>query len=149
YPQTADRKAKILVKMTANNSHNVTVDGNKLYIDVKGSASAGDTLLAPAAAAKPAPAPAQVETPPPALLTAEPKAVEAKPTPVTTPQVAKESEAPKPVAPKMEVPAPAAPVASATPATEVKDVRVDQNDVILVGNGAFQYDAFELSNPQR
>src|SRR5262249_38321085 len=54
FPQTDGQKAKIIVKMTAFGPHEVTADGNKLYIDIESAPSAdrlvNPTVQAPAAA---------------------------------------------------------------------------------------------------
>lgn len=138
FPQAGDQKARIVVKMTSNLAHQVTADGNRLYVDILRSAP-GDGLLAPATAAPVAAAPA-VPAPAPAVQapsatvseTQQPQPAPAKAEPVSTPAVAE---------------------TQASPATEIRDVRLiqqkDSVDVVLVGDGKFDYDVFQLSNPDR
>lgn len=137
FPQTDTLKARIIVKMTAFLSHEVTMDGDKLYIDVEGNPSGGDLVSPAPAAAAPPPAPEkQVEaTPAPPsgkdsdlAVAAVSKPVESHPTPAPAP-------------------------ANVGAATRISDIRVHRSDnnadVVLIGDGAFKYDVFELSNPQR
>src|SRR4029078_843505 len=91
------------------------------------------------------------------------------PAPETTPAVAavpeKKMEEPAKPAPteaaipekKMKEPTKPAtphPAMDAAPATEIQDVQIsavgsDKVDVLLIGDGAMNYDVFELSNPER
>ncbi|HET6266108.1 MAG TPA: AMIN domain-containing protein, partial [Acidobacteriota bacterium] len=173
FPQTDGQKAKIIVKMTAFGPHEVTADGNKLYIDIE-SAPSADRLVNPtvqAPAAAPAAQsvqpekvePAKTETPVqnvtdhpavPQAKAAEPEikqvaeskplvenksVVESKPAMESKPAVeSKPKQAEQPV----------------SPATQVRDIRIDSTsqesaDVVVVGDGSFDYTAFELTNPQR
>lgn len=137
FPQTDTQKARIILKMTAFLSHEVTMDGSKMYIDVKGNPSGGD-LVSPVPATVAPPVPEKQATPAPA--SSAPQESDLKSAPVSTP------------APVESHPAPAAPV-NVVAATRISDIRVHRTennaDVILVGDGAFKYDVFELSNPQR
>ena len=132
FPQTGDTKARIIVKMTSALSHKITTDGNRMFVDVL-TGTSGDGLLAPTAA--PIAAPAVKE---PSQPVAEPQP--AQPAPVTP-------------APAVDVPQKTAASVSSKPATEIRDVRVVPQkgsvDVVLVGNGSFDYDVFQLSNPER
>lgn len=142
FPQDGARKARIIVKMSSALSHQISTDGNRLYVDILHNA-AGDGLIAPAPSAA-APQPAA------------PKPDEVK---QAAPAPAAEIQPSQPVASKAEPPA-APPAAEKTvagapsvPATEIRDVRLvtqkDSVDVILVGNGTFDYDVFQLNNPDR
>jgi type IV pilus assembly protein PilQ len=137
FPQTDTQKARIIVKMTAFLSHEVTMDGSKMYIDVEGNPSGGDlvTPVSPATVAPPVPE-KQVEAIPVPL---SPQESNLKPAPVSKPEISH--------------PRPAAAPASVAAATRISDIRVQRAentaDVVLVGDGAFKYDVFELSNPQR
>lgn len=150
FPQTDTQKARIIVKMTAFLSHEVTMDGNKMYIDVEGTPSGGNLVSpapsAPAQAKPAAPAPAA-----PVATTSEP-APAAPAKPVENHAVSKAEPAPLPPAKPVEKhPAPVTKELAA--ATRISDIRVQASeqgaDVVLVGDGAFKYDVFELSNPQR
>jgi type IV pilus secretin PilQ/predicted competence protein len=146
YPQNQNQKAKIIVKMTAARPHHVSVEGSKLFIDVEGNPQ-GDGLLAPVTSTLP---PQQEKTKLPADPKIEEMLKEASKAPVAEKPEQTEPEA----APQTEVePLAAITKESEKQATEVKDVKIDQKDasvdVILVGNGTFHYDVFELSNPHR
>src|SRR5262249_351036 len=114
--------------------------------------------------------PASAETPaapkqeqPEAMATPAPAQPEAPVQPATPAEKAPEAVAETPAQPAVierpeAVPAipesPSAPAGVESAATEVHDIQITPNgeksaDVILVGNGSFQYDVFELSNPQR
>ena len=158
FPQSSGQKSRIIVKMTAVRPHHVSTEQNKLYIDVTGSPQAENQL-----------SPITTQLPPAVEAKAEPKAtgpaetMSAPDQPVEAP-VADYAAEPK-AEPKALEPKTAEPIQTVKPtqekksteliahATEVKDIRVDQSDahanVILVGNGSFQYDVFELSNPSR
>lgn len=133
FPQTGDTKARIIVKMTSALSHKITTDGNRMFVDVLNGAS-NDGLLAPTAAPNPAPAAKEPSQPVAAPQTSQPAPVTVEP-------------------PAPEVPQKTTASVSSKPATEIRDVRVvpqkDSVDVVLVGNGSFDYDVFQLSNPDR
>jgi type IV pilus secretin PilQ/predicted competence protein len=138
FAQAEGQKAKIVVKLTSFRPHQVSADGNKLYIDIENGS-----------VAKAAPAPAEPQK------TAEPVKTEAKPAPVqeapqAAPVVAERTEAPAPI----KEPAPAQEAVISSPATLINDVQIspinaDKVDVVLVGNGSMNYDVFELANPAR
>lgn len=142
FPQSQNQKARIIVKMTSARPHHVRVDGNKLYIDVEGNPE-GDGLLAPVTKSLP---PTEEKKP-----VADPKIEEmlneASKTPAPVPEV---TEAPEV---KTEEPKPLSTVSDSSDATEVTDIQIDQKDatvdVVLVGDGTFHYDVFELTNPNR
>src|SRR5262249_42269732 len=151
----------------------VTADGNKLYNDIE-SAPSADRLVNPtvqAPAAAPAAQsvqpekvePAKTETPVqnvtdhpavPQAKAAEPEVkqvAESKPLvenkPVVESKPAMESKPAVESKPKQAE-------QSVSPATQVRDIRIDSTsqesaDVVVVGDGSFDYTAFELSNPQR
>lgn len=149
FPQAPGQKARIVVKLTAFRPHQVVTDGNKLYIDINGGASAstvpapstGMEMEQPAAATAAAPAPAKKETP------------QVAQAPVSQP----EPEMPEIKEEEVPAPAPSSPAVepvSARPATIINDVQInpiadDQVDVVLYGNGSMIYEVFELSNPAR
>jgi type IV pilus assembly protein PilQ len=142
FPQTEGQKAKIILKLATILPYEVKADGTNLYVEVNAKGQ-GDGLLAPAPTMTSQSAPKQEE-----LAKAEEPVQEAVPAPVEQ----------KPAEPQMEpTPAPAAEEVAelkpVVPATEVRDVRIEEMenrvDVVLVGNGSFNYDVFELSNPQR
>lgn len=142
FPQSQNQKARIIVKMTSARPHHVRVDGTKLFIDVEGNPQ-GDGLLAPVTKSLP---PVEEKKP-----VADPKIEEmlkeASKTPAPTPEVAEAPEI------ETEEPKPLSTVSDSTDATEVTDIHIDQKDetvdVVLVGDGTFHYDVFELSNPNR
>ena len=130
FPQSEGQKARIVVKFTSFRPHQVTTDGNKLYVDVEGAASLA-TAVVPEPAAPAAEQPVAQEP--------APEVSQAPENPVAN--VAPESIS-EPLA------------AETTPATEIRDVKVntlssDKVDVVLLGNGSMNYDVFELSNPER
>lgn len=141
FPQSEGQKARIVINMTSFHPHQVTAQGNILYVDVTGSSAPGDGLLSSPVATMPMPEPKPQETAP--VQNQEVKQ-----------EVKTEPAPPVAVEPEPQVASvPEAPVDSDQPATVIKDLRInldsDTADVVIVGNGAFRYDAFELSNPQR
>ena len=147
FPQSQGQKAKIVVKMTAFRPHQITPDGNKLYIDVEGNPSgqeqAAITAQLPPQANEPKLDPKVQQVLDQAEKHAEVLAQEAPKVGTSTTPV----KQPEPAV------APAAQEAS-SPATMVNEVRVNPTgegsvDVVLIGDGAFRYDVFELTNPQR
>lgn len=147
FPQASGQKSRIVVKMTAVRPYHMSTEGNKLYFDVS-SNPAGDTLLAPITSQA---SPAMDKIVDPVMKEVADKVEEQK----TAMQIA----SPAPVTTQPESISDSTTAANEKSAelmanaTEVRDIRVDQNsvgvDVILVGNGSFQYDVFELSNPNR
>jgi type IV pilus secretin PilQ/predicted competence protein len=151
FPQTTGQNAKIILKLSSILPYEVKTEGSNLYIEIM-SKGDGDGLLAPA------PAPEQGSKP-----AAEQPAATATP----APQVAEKQEAVQPETHKSvaeqtpaatpsdteSAQAPIAELKKVTPATEVRDVRIEEEqnhvDVVLVGDGSFTYDIFELSNPNR
>lgn len=147
FPQTTGQNAKIILKLSAILPYEVKMEGSTLYVEIM-SKGDGDGLLAPVA--QPASKPAAEQTPAPAT----PKMTES--------QVVEKQEAPgetnQPVAEQTpaataEPEVPVTELKAVAPATEVRDVRIEEEqnhvDVVLVGNGSFTYDTFELSNPTR
>ncbi|HSE41739.1 MAG TPA: type IV pilus secretin PilQ [Acidobacteriota bacterium] len=146
FPQTEGQKAKIIVKLSSILPYEVNTDGANLYVMVNSKGS-GDGLLAPAPEMTSQPAPAAQQE----SVKQEP-VQEAVPAPIDQ----KLAEEPKAMPQETETPAPADEVKelkTVSPATEVRDVRIEEMDnrvdVVLVGNGSFTYDVFELSNPNR
>ncbi|MCI0616007.1 AMIN domain-containing protein, partial [bacterium] len=149
FPQTTGQNAKIILKLSSILPYEVKTEGSNLYIEIM-SKGDGDGLLAPAPdqASKPA-AEQPAATPAPAPQVAEkqeavqPETHESvtEQAPAATPSVTESAQAP------------VAELKTVAPATEVRDVRIEeaQNhvDVVLVGDGSFTYDIFELSNPNR
>lgn len=144
FPQTEAQKARIIVKMTAFLPHEVTMDGSKLYIDVGN--STGEGLLSP--------------VPPAAFAPSAPAPVQEKPVAVPDQPVANTTQAPAPavepapqVAEQKYVEQKPADDVQLSAATKIRDVHVDPSsagaDVVLVGDGSFDYDVFELANPER
>ncbi len=149
FPQTTGQNAKIILKLSSILPYEVKTEGSNLYIEIM-SKGDGDGLLAPV--------PEQVSKP-----AAEQTAAPAAP----APQVAEKQEAVQPethesaaeqtpAATPSDTESAQAPVAElkkVAPATEVRDVRIEEEqnhvDVVLVGDGSFTYDIFELSNPNR
>jgi type IV pilus secretin PilQ/predicted competence protein len=147
FPQTAGQSAKIILKLSSILPYEVKTDGSNLYVEVM-SKGDGDGLLAPAA--EPASKPVAEKTTAP--VTSEPQALQKQET--------AQAETPQPVteqAPATHADQPAetavAELKKVAPATEVRDVRIEEEqnhvDVVLVGNGSFTYETFELSNPSR
>jgi type IV pilus secretin PilQ/predicted competence protein len=133
FPQTDSQKSRIVVKLTSFRPHEVLADGNKLYIDIQN----GSIPAAPTATAE---KPQQAVTPEP---------VQAAPEPAPTVAAVPEKKAEEPAKP-----ATLQPVSDAVPATEIQDVQIsavgsDKVDVLLIGDGAMNYDVFELTNPER
>lgn len=148
FPQTAGQNAKIILKLSSILPYEVKTEGSNLYVEIM-SKGDGDGLLAPVA--QPASKPAAEQTPAP--VTPEPQALQKQETaPAETPQsVTEQALAATPVAEPAE--AHATELKKVAPATEVRDVRIEEEqnhvDVVLVGNGSFTYETFELSNPTR
>lgn len=148
FPQTAGQNAKIILKLSSILPYEVKTEGSNLYVEIM-SKGDGDGLLAPVA--QPASKPAAEQTPAP--VTPEPQALQKQETaPAETPQsVTEQAPAATPVAEPAE--AHATELKKVAPATEVRDVRIEEEqnhvDVVLVGNGSFTYETFELSNPTR
>ena len=144
FPQAEGQKAKIVVKLTSFRPHQVSADGNKLYVDIEN----GSVAEATPAAAEPQKTAEPVKTP------VQPAPVQEAPQ--AAPVVAERTEAPAPVeetAPAEEA-IPAEEAVPASPATLINDVQIspinaDKVDVVLVGNGSMNYDVFELANPAR
>lgn len=148
FPQTAGQSAKIILKLASILPYEVKTEGSNLYVEVK-SKSEGDGLLAPAAAMPSQPALQQPAAPAPI----EPQVAEKE---LAQPEALEgvTEEAPAVTAPAPEaVEVPVAELKPVAPATEVRDIRIQEGDnrvdVVLVGNGSFTYDIFELSNPNR
>ena len=149
FPQTTGQNAKIILKLSSILPYEVKTEGSNLYIEIM-SKGDGDGLLAPA--------PEQASKP-----AAEQSVAPAMPAPqVAEKQEAVQLETHKSVAEQVPAAIPSetesaqAPVAElkkVAPATEVRDVRIEEEqnrvDVVLVGDGSFTYDIFELSNPNR
>jgi type IV pilus secretin PilQ/predicted competence protein len=139
FPQTDSQKSRIVVKLTSFRPHEVLADGNKLYIDIQN----GSIPAAPTATAE---KPQQ---------TAAPAPVQPAPEPAPTVAAVQEKKAEEPAKPaKPEKPATVQPATEAVPATEIQDVQIspvgsDKVDVLLIGDGAMNYDVFELTNPER
>lgn len=139
YPQTEGRKSRIIVTMTSFLQHQVSASGNTLYIDVEGMPP-GDGLLAPVTG----------------TLSATPPQVDASPAAEPAPEIVANTTEPAVEASQQaettenETPTPSSDVESAT---MIRDVKIaldsDTADVVIVGNGSFDYDVFELTNPQR
>jgi len=148
FPQTAGQNAKIILKLSSILPYEVKTEGSNLYVEVK-SKGDGDGLLAPVAQPASKPAAEQNATP----VTSEPQVLQKQETAqAETPKsVIEQAPVTTPAAEPAE--APAAELKKVAPATEVRDVRIEQEqnhvDVVLVGNGSFTYDIFELSNPTR
>jgi type IV pilus assembly protein PilQ len=145
FPQTEGQKAKIILKLASILPYEVKAEGANLFVEVNAKGQ-GDGLLAPAPSmTSQQPAPKQEEP--------------VKPEPVQeatlAPMEQKQSEPEEKVAPTTPTPAPEeiAELKTVEPATEVREIRIEETanrvDVVLVGNGSFRYDAFELSNPHR
>lgn len=151
FPQATGQKARITVRMTSFRPHEITAEGNKVYIDVKGE---GEDTITASSTSTTVPAQPEQKAEDPRLEEVMKKVEERSappalpPTPSSEPQAADAREKPQPQ--QQQQPSNNAVVAAAT---IVRDVRVDQDaasaDVVLVGDGAFDYDVFELSNPQR
>ncbi|MCI0443891.1 type IV pilus secretin PilQ [bacterium] len=151
FPQTTGQNAKIILKLSSILPYEVKTEGSNLYIEIM-SKGDGDGLLAPApdqASKLAAEQPAAPATPAPAPQVAEkqeavqPETQESvtEQAPAATPSVTESAQAP------------VAELKTVAPATEVRDVRIEEEqnhvDVVLVGDGSFTYDIFELSNPNR
>src|SRR3990172_571583 len=147
FPRVGDQDSRVVVKLNAHRPHQVLGEGNKLYIDVEGNPNAG--LSEPNNT--PLPAPAKIENRlrekiDEVMSRAQPPATEITPPPPV-------AVVEQPAALSEPVVSPEEPTA-AVPATEVRDVQIspagqESIDIILIGNGSFRYDVFELSNPER
>ena len=139
FPQVAGQKARIVVKLTAFRPHEVTTEGNKVFIDINSGATSATVPAPPAEQAQ------KVEATP----------VVEQPAPVETAEVAPQKEEVEPA--KIEkpmAPAPEVEPVPAQPATVINDVQItpispEQVDVVLFSNGSMKYDVFELDNPAR
>ncbi len=141
FPQTEGQKAKIILKLASILPYEVKTDGANLYVEINAKGQ-GDGLLAPAPTMTSQPAPKQEE----------PVKVEPIQEATLAPIEEKQSE-PEVKAAPTPAPEEIAELKTLEPATEVRSVRIEELenrvDVVLVGNGSFRYDVFELSNPNR
>ena len=139
FPQADGQRARIVVKLTSFRPHQVSSDGNKLYIDIENGAAAAEAIPA---SPEPQKVEQPVETPVPAAPVQE--------APESAPVAAERAEVAEPV----KEPVPAEEAVPASPATLINDVQIspinaEKVDVVLVGNGSMNYDVFELANPAR
>ncbi|MCI0414830.1 type IV pilus secretin PilQ [bacterium] len=137
FPQADGQRARIVVKLTSFRPHQVSSDGNKLYIDIEDGTSVA-TIPAP-------PEPVKADQP-----VEEPvQAASVEKVPESAPVAAERTEVAKPVEQ-----APVKEAVPASPATVINDVQIspinaEKVDVVLVGDGSMNYDVFELANPAR
>ncbi len=148
FPQTAGQSAKIILKLASILPYEVKMEGSNLYVEVK-SKSEGDGLLAAAPGMPP-----QLALQQPAVLAPIKPQVAEKELAQPEAREGATEEAPAVTASAPEaVEVPVAELQPVAPATEVRDIRIQEGDnrvdVVLVGNGSFTYDIFELSNPNR
>ena len=146
FPQATGQNSKIILKLSSILPYEVKTEGNNLYIEIM-SKGDGDGLLAPASKPAAEQQPAVPAAPAPQV-TEKQEAVQ----PETHESVAEQAPAAIP-SDTESAQAPVAELKTVAPATEVRDVRIEEEqnhvDVVLVGDGSFTYDIFELSNPNR
>jgi type IV pilus assembly protein PilQ len=151
FPQTTGQNAKIILKLSSILPYEVKTEGSNLYIEIM-SKGDGDGLLAPAPAPEQGSKPAAEQ--PAATATPAPQVAEKQEAvqPETHGSVAEQTPAATPSDTQSAQP-PIVELKKVAPATEVRDVRIEEEqnhvDVVLVGDGSFTYDIFELSNPNR